>query len=172
MRRLTAVIAAATATAVLLSGCARVEVDEGAGAEALAEGNVAAVAGPEWTVTDIYLDPGELSTLPPTVAGSVSLAFGASSAVGATGCAPLQTSVTFLAGGEPAAVEDAERVVFDSVDVADAPCEGDAAEVHEKMLELIEPGAEFDLERRGPTELVLTKDTPEVDSPSLRLAAL
>lgn len=171
MRRAAALLAVA---ALLLTGCSRVEVDERAGAEAIEEGDVAAVAGPEWTVTDIYLDPGELSTLPPTVAGSVSFAFGDSSAVGATGCAALQANVRFLAGEDLAEPADADRIVFDSVQVGDMDeeCAGDARSAHDSVTALVEPGSEFEIARRGPTELVLTKDTPEIDSPSMRLAAL
>lgn len=172
MRRPALIIAGLAA--LTLSACSGIEVEEGAGAEAIAAGEVATVAGPEWTVTDIYLTPGDISALPPTVQGAVSFAFGGTSAVGATGCTRLQAEVAFHHGAELAAPEDADRVNFESVAVEEpgAGCTGDARMVHDIVVELVSPGSEFELARRGPTELVLTKLTPDIDSPSLRLVAL
>lgn len=123
-----------------------------------------AVAGTTWSATDIYLAPGARSALPASSAGAVTLVFGADSATGNTGCAPLQADIT---------LED-DRVTFDDVSYGEVSptCPEPSREVHDDLTGLIRGGAQFDIDRRGPSEIMLTEVTEAVDRPSIRLLAL
>lgn len=164
---------------VLLSGlaltaCGGPEVDENAGAEAIAAGDEAPIVGPLWTATNYYTSADEPSALPQTVAGTVNLVFGESSAAGSTGCAEFQADVTFFAGDKETRAEAADHVVIDDIKFRDVgiECSASSREIHDDLVEFFAPEADLGLLRRGATELVVTADTKAVDSPSLRLAAL
>lgn len=173
MRRSSATVVL-VCTAVGAAACGGPEVDEDAGAEALAAGETVPVTGPLWTATDYFTSRDEPSALPQTVAGTVNLVFGDSSAAGSTGCAEFQAEITFLSGDEESTADKADAVVFDDTEFRDVgdECAASSRVVHEDLVEFYSSGARLELSRRGTTELVLTSTKQSVDAPSLRFAAL
>lgn len=161
-----------TATGILAAAVLSLSACGSEPAEDLSE--PLSVAGPLWQVTDIYLEPGEPSSIPPDAAGTVGLLFGESTATGSTGCAPLQARVGYHDAGETVPAVEATTVVFEQVEFGptEEDCAGSDAWSHDKMTRLLESGAEFDLSMSTPTELVLTRQGEAVDRPSLRLVAL
>lgn len=168
------ITAVSLAALVVVSGCSGPRVDDDAAAQALAAGEQVPVVGPLWAATDYYVAAGEPSALPQTVAGTVNVVFGESSAAGSTGCAQFQADVTFLADGEPARAADADELTVDAIDVRDvgAECAGSSRRIHEDLQEFYSPGSSLEITRPGESELVLTVSGAGIDPPTLRFAAL
>lgn len=144
---------AVLACALLLSACSAPPAD-----------GERPVESTTWSATDIYLSPDSPSALPASSAGAVTLVIGRASATGNTGCAPLQAKVE-LTG---------ERLVFDEVHYGEASptCPELSRGVHDTVTGLIHDAAAFSVDRRGPSEIVLTAETEAVDRPSIRFLGL
>ncbi|MGP6174577.1 hypothetical protein [Corynebacterium sp. A21] len=130
------------------------------------------IAGGSWQISDLYLDPEIPSGVPESIQGQASLVFGETSVVGNTGCAPFQGSVTFTQDGAAARADDADHISFDDVRFQDpdpATCTGQAVHVDQQLRELL--SGEFTLSEPGEFELVLTRDTEEVNPPAIGLSS-
>lgn len=154
LKALIPIVAAAT----LLAGCGANNDEENS------------MVGPTWQVVSLYLNPGDPDELPASAAGGARLVFGESSLVGNTGCAPLQAAATFSDGEETVPTIDATEMTIDNIDYLESEeCAGGSVYVHESMQEMLSEGSTFEIDHLNDTEIVLTMDTEEVDSPSLRL---
>ncbi|AKK11836.1 META domain-containing protein [Corynebacterium uterequi] len=139
---------AVAAAGVLLSGCA---------------GPEPGLVGPQFSVTDLYLQPGQPSSLPPASAGTVTLSFGDASLTGTTGCAPLQ-GVTTL---------DGDRLHIDALTAdPDGQCDPGQRRIHDVVVKMLAPGTDFRVSNRGPGEFVLTSNDGALDAPSMRLVRM
>lgn len=167
-------IPAILAASAMLTGC-QPKVDEHAGSQAISQQQQADVAGPIWQFTSIYTSPDAQNDVPQSVAGGVNIVFGDSSAIGATGCAQLKAKTSYSKGGQAAKPNEADRMRFErvSIDNPRPDCSGEGKDVHDRLSGLLHDGAEYDLKRLGPTELLLTStDAQNPNRPSMRLFAL
>ena len=144
--------------ALLLTGCSQGQ---------------APVISSNWQVTNVYTDAEHPSVLPDTLAGRAHLAFGDSTVVGDTGCAPFTGSVDFLDGdGERVAATDPAAATFEFRDLRvreDSGCEGAELFFHEGLLGVLGAGA-LTVSRPQDGELLLTDaDDPAVDKRGIRL---
>lgn len=156
-RPVAATVTALVGAGLLLAGCSGAPTTE--------------VAGSSWLVTDIWTLPGEPSTLPPHAAGTAQLAFGGQSVTGTTGCARLQGTVAFTRDGATASATDADTLRIDRLETEPAPADCASAWVHENLVDIITPGATFDVHRSG-RSLVLTLQGEGVDRPAVGLSAM
>ncbi|MCQ9343646.1 hypothetical protein [Corynebacterium kozikiae] len=118
------------------------------------------VYGPTWQVTDLYKVPGEPSTLPASVAGTVTVAFGQRSIAGYTGCAGFQA--TSLLSEDQLTITDLHF---------DAPAPDCPTEVHEAMVNFWSL-ATFEVLRPGGDEsrtMILREQGNIVDPESIKL---
>lgn len=121
-----------------------------------------ALTGSEWQVTNIYLKANEPSSLPPTLAGSVTLVFGEHTLTGYTGCANIQAITSFT--------EDRLELTEVQLNPEDgSPCTGTELAVHQKVSEILR-GGPLTILHPSDSEMVLRADTGQPDPPALRLA--
>lgn len=130
------------------------------------------IAGGSWQISNLYLDPQNPSTIPETVLGQASLVFGETSVVGNTGCASFQGVVSFHRDGEVSRADAAETLTFEEIhfDVPNpATCTGQVVYLDSQLRELLQ--GDFRLSEPEEFQLVLTRDSDEVDPPALKLSA-
>ena len=124
---------------------------------------VACTANPQWTVTNLHIEPGEPSTLPPTAAGSVTLNLGAQSASGFTGCAAFQATT----------IRTEDHLTIEEIEYSETfECDDATRQVHDRLSTLLTPASSFHIIYPSETEMVLRQDTDDIDPPSIRLASL
>lgn len=116
--------------------------------------------GPTWQVTDLYKVPGEPSTLPASVAGTVTVAFGQRSLAGYTGCAGFQAT---------SLLSDTELIITDLQ--FDDPAPDCPTEVHDAMVNFWNLGR-FEVIRPGNgsgSTMILREQGNMVDPESIKL---
>lgn len=153
-----AATAALLLSATLLSAC---------GAESSSR-----ITGGSWQISNLYLDPQNPSAVPEAVLGRASLVFGETSVVGDTGCSSFQGKVSFHRDGEVSRADEAEMLTFEEVhfNTPDpATCTGQVVHLDAQLRELLQ--GDFRLSEPEEFQLVLTRDSDEVDPPALRLSA-
>ncbi|MBI9001078.1 hypothetical protein M0E87_11730 [Corynebacterium sp. CCM 9185] len=133
----------------------------------------APVTSSNWQVTNVYTDAEHPSILPDSLAGRAHLAFGDSTVVGDTGCAPFTGSVDFLDGeGDRVAATDPTAATFVFRDLRvreDVDCEGVDLYFHNGLLRILHAG-ELTVARPQDGELLLTDATDRaVDKRAVRL---
>lgn len=114
-----------------------------------------------WEVVAVYTDPAVPGDVPPSAAGSAVVVFGEESLTARTGCAPLQAGATV----------DGDTLQLHGVDVGPVAADCPAQRVHDQLVRVLAPHAEFDIRRYGDSEMTLTLRSDELDPPTIRLVA-
>lgn len=158
MRKPLAVVAALSA-AVALTACG---TEEGR------------IVGKNWQVIGIYTTPDAPSAIPETVAEVPDMVFGESTLIGTTGCTRYRAEVSYLDNNAAANIRDADTLRIDELvfDEQASACEGEGAWIHNRLTQILNQGSEYGMKLDPNDELILTVRDGQVDSPSLRLAAL
>ncbi|GGG80385.1 hypothetical protein [Corynebacterium pelargi] len=151
------------ATMLLLGGCL--------GASLGACSQPEPVQNVQWQVTNVYTTPEYPSEVPDSVAGAVTLTFGASSLTGSTGCARLQAVVDYDTKDPSEAKEMTVReIVFDPID--EQQCTGHARFIHDHMVDILHDGR-FDIRPEpNSSAKVLLKQSDQFQRPGLRIATV
>ncbi|STC68814.1 hypothetical protein [Corynebacterium pilosum] len=128
--------------------------------------------GQIYQVVSVYLEPESPDELPASAAGAARLVMGESTMTGSTGCAPLQAAVVFSAQGQPAARDVAETMRISNIEFRDPEdCDGGPRFVHDSLAQILTADTDYSIDQLSDTELILTKQTGEINQPSLRLMA-
>ncbi|WP_257159741.1 hypothetical protein [Corynebacterium cystitidis] len=132
------------------------------------------LAGETFQVVSVYLEPNSPDELPASAAGAARLVIGESTMTGSTGCAPLQAAVVFSdsASGKEVARDDADLVRVTNVEFRDpGDCDGGRRFVHNALEVVLTAETDLRIDRLSGTELILTKQTGEINQPAIRLMA-